>query len=180
MQTYIAFLRAINIGGRVVKMERLRALFESLGFADVTTFIASGNVIFKTNAKDSHALERKIEQLLHKSLGYEVTTFLRTNAEVFSVATYKPFSDADLKSAQALNVGFLTKPLDKKAWKILEGLETDIDAFHTRDREFYWLCKKKQSESTFSNARFEKATGQRATFRGINTILRLSAKYQLG
>ncbi len=46
MPTYVAFLRAINVGGHNVKMEVLRALFEAQGYADVATFIASGNVIF--------------------------------------------------------------------------------------------------------------------------------------
>jgi hypothetical protein len=41
----------------------------------------------------------------------------------------------------------------------------------------YWLCRKKQSESTFSNARFEKTLGGRATFRGVKTIVKLAAKY---
>ena len=61
MARYAAFLRAINVGGHVVKMEVLRAAFEDLGFAGVETFIASGNVIFETRAKDLVAVERKIE-----------------------------------------------------------------------------------------------------------------------
>ena len=56
MPRYVAFLRAINVGGHVVKMERLRALFEDLGFAKVETLIASGNVIFETRAEDAGAL----------------------------------------------------------------------------------------------------------------------------
>jgi uncharacterized protein (DUF1697 family) len=56
-------------------------------------------------------------------------------------------------------------------------MRTSIDDFHVNGREMYWLCRKKQSESTFSNARFEKALGGRATFRGVNTIVKLAAKY---
>ena len=57
MPRYIAFLRAINVGGHTVKMDRLREIFESLGFANVETFIASGNVVFETTAGDTAALE---------------------------------------------------------------------------------------------------------------------------
>ena len=75
MPRFFAFLRAINVGGHNVTMEKLRGLFEALGHKDVETFIASGNVIFASKSKDRGALERKIENSLRKSLGYEVTTF---------------------------------------------------------------------------------------------------------
>ena len=63
MFRFIAFLRAINVGrGRTVKMRSLRQVFESLGFSEVATFIASGNVVFETRTKKSQMLERKIER----------------------------------------------------------------------------------------------------------------------
>ena len=78
MFRFIAFLRAINVGGgRTVKMQSLRQVFESLGFSRVTTFIASGNVVFETTTKKTRALERKIERALKTALGYEVRTFVR-------------------------------------------------------------------------------------------------------
>ena len=73
MTQYFAFLRAINVGGRVVKMDRLRQIFESLGFSGVETFIASGNVVFETSSNNVKTLERKIENALREALGYEVT-----------------------------------------------------------------------------------------------------------
>jgi len=175
MPKYVAFLRAINVGGRVVKMEKLRALFESLGFVDVRTFIASGNVAFETTSDDAEALEGEIESLLKKELGYEVTTFLRTDSEVKSVASRKPFSEADLKQAGAFVVGFLYNPLGAKAKAALMKFKTEIDDFKAVGREVYWLCRHKQSESTFSNAVFEKKLSVRATFRGMNTMQRLAA-----
>ena len=69
--------------------------FEALGLKDVETFIASGNVIFTAPPGSRAALERKIERHLHGVLGYEVKTFLRTEAEVAAIAGYKPFSDAE-------------------------------------------------------------------------------------
>ena len=72
---FIALLRAINVGGHNVKMDRLRKLFESLGLSNVETFIASGNVIFDSLVESAETLEEKIERHLRESLGYEVATF---------------------------------------------------------------------------------------------------------
>jgi uncharacterized protein (DUF1697 family) len=177
MPKQVAFLRAINVGGHTVSMDTLRRAFEAIGLKDVETFIASGNVVFTAPPGKTAALERKIEKRLHESLGYEVRTFIRTEAEVAAIAGYKPFADAHLRSAQALNVAFLGDPLEPAAVKLLMAMRTSIDDFHVNGREMYWLCRKKQSESTFSNARFEKALGGRATFRGVKTIVKLAAKY---
>jgi uncharacterized protein (DUF1697 family) len=177
MPRYVAFLRAINVGGHVVKMDKLRELFASLGFSRVETFIASGNVIFETGSKATASLEGKIESCLCKALGYEVATFVRTDAEVAATAQYKPFRDADLKSAGAFCVGFLAEPLGRESERMLMEFKTAIDDFHTHGREIYWLCQTRQGESTFSNVSMEKRLGIRATFRGINTIVRLAAKY---
>ncbi len=91
MSRYIAFLRAINVGGHTVKMEYLRQLFESFGFSEVETFIASGNVIFRTTAKDTTALESEIASGLQNALGYEVATFIRTDAELVQITAYQAF-----------------------------------------------------------------------------------------
>ena len=141
MSRYIAFLRAINVGGHTVKMDVLRQLFEALGFTNVETFIASGNVIFETSAKNVRALERQIEQQLHAVLGYEVATFIRTDAELTAIANYQPFTPSALKMAQALNVAFLADVLDAASQRKLLALKTDIDDFHVHGREVYWLCR---------------------------------------
>ena len=180
MPRYLAFLRAINVGGHNVKMDALRQLFESLGFSAVETFIASGNVIFETTARNPPTLEAKIEAELRKSLGYAVDTFLRTPAELAAIAAYRPFPQARLDAAGALNVAFLAAPLDAAAKRKLAGFKTEIDDFTAHAREVYWLCLKKQSESTFSNAVFEKALGVRATWRGISTVQKMAAKYATG
>jgi uncharacterized protein (DUF1697 family) len=173
---YIAFLRAINVGGRVVKMEVLRRHFASLGYANVESFIASGNVIFESRKKEV-SIKAEIEACLRDALGYEVATFIRTPAGVDAIAQYQPFQAAAMKSAVALCVGFLDQPLDATARAALASMKTAIDEFHTHGREVYWLCRNRQSESTFSNARFERILKVRATFRGINTVTRLAATY---
>jgi uncharacterized protein (DUF1697 family) len=177
MPRYVAFLRAINVGGHTVKMDYLKTLFEELGFSKVETFIASGNVIFESSSKATKALEQKIEKHLLESLGYAVATFIRTDAQVSAIASYKPFDEKVLASAQALNIAFLSTLLSASSVKTLMTLKTEIDDFHVHETEIYWLCKKKQSESTFSNAIFERKLELQATFRGANTIARLAAKY---
>jgi uncharacterized protein (DUF1697 family) len=178
MPRYIAFLRAINVGGRhSVKMDFLRHLFESLGFSNVETFIASGNIVFETTAKNAQVLEREIESKLREALGYEVATFIRTCAELAAVANYKPFSQPDLDGAVALNVAFLAGGLDEQSSQKLMALRTDIDDIHIHEREVYWLCRKKQNDSKISNAVLEKVLGQKSTLRGANTVRKMAAKY---
>ena len=177
MIRYIAFLRAINVGGHTVKMEHLRQLFESLDLSNIETFIASGNVVFEAKSKDAKSLEKKIEVRLQEELGYEVATFIRTEAELAEIANYKPFRQADLNAAAAFNIGFLTEPLDDRSKQKLMALRTEIDDFHVHGREIYWLCQRKQSESTFSNAVLEKALGIKSTLRGVNTIRKMAEKY---
>jgi uncharacterized protein (DUF1697 family) len=178
MPRYIAFLRAINVGGNnIVKMDFLRHLFESLGFSNVETFIASGNIVFETTSKNARVLEREIENRLREALGYEVATFIRTDTELAAIANYKPFGQSDLDGAVALNIAFLADWLDDKSSQKLMAMRTDIDDFHLHGREIYWLCRKKQSGSKISNAVLEKAFGQRSTLRGANTVKKMAAKY---
>ena len=176
MARLFAFLRAINVGGHTVTMPTLRAAFEGLGFDEVETFIASGNVIFTAKATRLPALERAIEDRLEKTLGYEVKTFIRTADELVAIARYKPFAEAKIRAAGAFCVGFIAQPLEAAGKRSLLGLKTAIDDFHTHDREVYWLCKTRQAESKFSNNVFEKTVGVRITFRGANTVAKLAAK----
>jgi len=177
MPRYVAFLRAINVGGHIVKMDDLRTLFESMKFKQVETFIASGNVIFETSLKPVADLQTKIQDCLHKALGYQVATFLRTDAEVAAIARSTPFPDAAIASAAAFCVGFLDAPLTTDAERRAMTFRTAVDDFRVHGSELYWLCQLKQSESTFSNVLFEKTLGLRATFRGMSTIRKLAATY---
>jgi uncharacterized protein (DUF1697 family) len=178
MSKYIAFLRAINVGGHNVKMDALLQLFESLGFSNVETFIASGNVIFDAKAGNVKILEKKIETCLYQALGYEVATFIRTDTELVEIAKYKPFPQPQVDAAAALNIGFLAEALDEALKPKLMSLQTDIDSFHVHGREIYWLCEKKQSESKISNVAIEKALGVKSTLRGVNTVNKLAEKLE--
>jgi uncharacterized protein (DUF1697 family) len=177
MHRYFAFLRAINVGGHTVTMETLRRLCESFGLSNVETFIASGNLIFQTDNPDPAALELKIASGLQRDLGYEVTTFIRSDAELAGIAAYQAFAQSERNTAEAFNIAFLSGSLDDTARKKLMSLTSTIDRFVPHGREIYWLCRKKQSESTFSNAVLEKTLGVRSTLRGGNTIQKMVARY---
>jgi len=180
MSRFIAFLRAINVGGHTVKMDALRQLFESMGFTKVETFIASGNVVFESETKDTRELEEMIEDRLHESLGFPVVPFIRTESELAGIARYQPFPQAALDAAQALNIAFLADSPDEAAQARLLALRTEIDDFLSHGREVYWLCRKKQSESTFSNAVLEKILHTQSTLRGAATVQKMAAKYPPG
>lgn len=169
MTRFAAFLRAINVGGRTAKKDDLRTTFERLGFANVETFIASGNVVFETGSKA--ALEKKIEAALEETLGYDVATFVRTLAEVSKVAVTSPFHVED---ESRLYVGFTSgKPLASA----LASLESDDHAFRIDGREVYWLCRIPMSESKVTNGTIEKKLGMPVTFRNRNTIQRIAEKW---
>jgi uncharacterized protein (DUF1697 family) len=178
MTRCFAFLRAVNVGGyHAVAMERLRELFHSFGFSGVETFLASGNVIFDAEAGHAAELEPVIEAGLRKSLGYDVATFLRTEAELRAVAGFVPFSESRLVQAAALNVAFLKEVPGEERVRRLFALRTEIDDFRVHGREVYWSCLRKQSDSKFSNAALEKALGQPSTLRGVATVRKMTEKY---
>jgi uncharacterized protein (DUF1697 family) len=130
-----------------------------------------------SGSRDPAALQRKIEAHLAKPLGYDVFAFVRTDAEVAAIARYHPFGQKEMESAVAFNVAFLAEPMDAAAARSVLTFKTEIDDFHVHGRDVYWLCRKKQSESTFSNEAFAKTPKRRATFRGMNTIKKLAAKH---
>ena len=173
MPELIAFLRAINVGGHNVKMDALRELFIELGCTNVETFIASGNVIFESKARNTKTLENRIAQHLHKSLGYEVATFIRTVAEVKAIAQYHPFTEAEPNFA----VGFLTEPLSLEMTNILLTYRNEMDDLSVYNREVYWLPRTNQLDSPVSKVGLEKIIKAKATVRGINTVRKLAAKY---
>ena len=175
---YIAFLRAINVGGHNVKMDALLKLFQALEFSNVETFIASGNVIFETRVADAPAVERQIEQHLHATLGYKVPTILRTPSQLARIASYQPFPP-DLLSVEgsSLYIAFLQATPDPSLEQRLAALRTPVDEFHLHGREIYWFCLTRLSESLVSGPQFEKTIGAPSTLRNSTTVQKLAAKY---
>jgi uncharacterized protein (DUF1697 family) len=178
MPKYVAFLRAINVGGHTVKMDHLRSLFEALGFSNVETFIASGNVIFDSKSKSTKALEKKIESFLQQTLGYAVATFIRSTTELIAIAGYRPFSDSELNAeGHILYVGFMADSPGSTVRENLPSLVTKVDDVHLEGREVYWLCRTKFGDSEISGALLAKTLGMPLTLRNVTTIKKLAAKY---
>jgi len=177
MPLLFAFLRAINAGpGRIVRMKVLRKAFESLGFAGVTTFLGSGNVVFETRANDIGMLKRKIERRLQRALGYRVPVFIRTPAELKEIAALEPFEDSEIHGAD-LNIILLADNLDERSKEKLLALGTKTDGFHVRGREIYWWRRKKPGTSLFATVPLAKVLYMPFTIRGTNTIRKLVAKW---
>jgi len=176
MPRFIAFLRAINVGGHTVKMADLRVLFEALGHTHVETFIASGNVIFDTVETDPNVLEASIMQHLHASLGYAVETFLRTPAGLADVAQYAPFA-AFPSAGGTLSIGFLRAAPSAESQQRMLALATPTDALHIHGRELYWHCLTRVSDSTLSGAHIERVLKQPTTVRNSTTVSKIAAKY---
>lgn len=108
---YIALLRAINVGGRTVKMQRLREVFTGLGLDDVRSYINSGNLFFDTYEADRAALTARIEAALHDALGYNVPVFLRTVDELQAVVDSDAFSATELTDELRFCVVFTAEPI---------------------------------------------------------------------
>ena len=178
MFRFIAFLRAINVGGgRTVRMQSLRQVFESLGLSGVTTFIASGNVVFETTSKKTRALERKIERALKAALGYEVRTFVRRDDELVKIANYRPFPRSNFDDTWQSNIIFLADDLTAKLKQNMQALRTKTDVFKVHGKEIYWQRRRKQNQTLFSTVPLEKILGPAFTVRGTNTIKRIVLKY---
>jgi uncharacterized protein (DUF1697 family) len=179
MTRYVAFLRAINVGGHTVKMDRLRKLFESMAFSNVETFIASGNVIFDARSSDTAALERRVELDLEKALGYEVGTFIRSVDELAAVAAHQPFGDHETLAGQVVSVAFLKNRPDPAFRRKIDALNGTADGFQVHGREVYWLCRGGRTSDSPAGLPFGKVLGSGGTMRNATTVRKLAAKYLL-
>jgi uncharacterized protein (DUF1697 family) len=159
-------------------MDHLRNLFVSMGFANVETLIASGNVIFDSKSRVPSALEQKIEKRLREALGYEVTTFIRTVPEVAEVVCYPCFAGSELeKPGNILYVGFMSKVPASAGKKKLALLADKVNDFCVHEREVYWLRRTGVGESEYSGGLIEKTLGVPVTFRNSTTVRKIVAKY---
>jgi uncharacterized protein (DUF1697 family) len=178
MNSYVAFLRGINLGNRRIKNPELKQHFEEIGLEEVATFRASGNVVFSDPSGEAESkLQKRVERELDERLGYDVAVFLRSFEEVAAIAAQKPFSKKALeKSKGKLQVQFLPKKPAAKAKK--EGLAqaTDEDPMSIDGRELYWLPSVGLSETDVDLKPIEKALG-RGTMRTMGTVEAIAVKY---
>ena len=176
---YAAFLRGINVGGHRVKMDRLRTMLEELGLADVSTFLASGNVMFSSDSDDPKGLRDGIEAHLERGLGYEVPVFLRSPAELEQIVAFRPpESTGQVPSSVGSHYVILLDPnVRQEVRSKLSLLASDSDRFHFADSEVHWLMNGKLSESQLFDRELDRAMrGIRHTMRNMNTLSRMAVR----
>ena len=175
MNKYVAFLRAINVGGHtIIKMTDLKQMFESLGLKNVHTYIQSGNVIFESDEDDTASLETQIESQVEKVTGYKTKLFVRTIREVQSIASKCPFT---AKANETVHIGFLKEKPDKKHQGALLTFKSDADDFAVKGREVYNL-RHDRDKSIFSNNFIEKILKMPGTTRNLTVIQKIAEKYK--
>jgi uncharacterized protein (DUF1697 family) len=175
MTRYVAFLRAINVGGHVVKMDRLRKIFDTLGVSNVATFIASGNVLFESG-QSPDVLEAAIEKTLRRELGYDVATMVRRLEEVEAVVSHVKKQGIMPGEGVMLYIGFLKSAPTASAAKAVAALSNHVDVLAVHRRELYWHCRKSFSESTVTGGKLERLLAVPATVRNFTTVQKLAAR----
>jgi uncharacterized protein (DUF1697 family) len=178
VERYVAFLRGINLGNRRVKSPELIGHFEAIGFEDVATFRASGNVVFVDPEGDTEAkVGARVEAGLEEALGYEVATFLRSAKEVAAIAARDPFDAKAIKASKGKpQVVLLGRKPSAKAKKALETITPDGDLMAVEGRELHWLPTVGLSETDLDTKALDAAVGK-GTTRTAGTIAAIAAKY---
>ena len=179
MPRYVAFLRAINVGGaHIVRMTTLCRAFEAMGFSEVSSYIASGNIIFTSRVRDVGKLEDRIEEGLMRALGHEVTPFVRALPDLARIAAFQPFPPARIAASDQLGVIFLAGPLDAETTEALMALQAPTDEFRVAGAEIYWLRHRGAGGEVYSTAPFDKILDQPFTIRSAGTVNKIVEKYQ--
>ncbi len=178
MPRYVAFLRAVNVGGsRTVKMDVLRHVFIAIGFTGVVSYIASGNIIFEAPVRSVAHLELRIERALLEALDYEVTPFVRTGRELSRIAAFQPFPASRIGEGDQLGVIFLSAPPDPRVIAALEGVASGMEEFRASDREIYWLRHTASQPATYAAVPLDKVLSGPFTIRSINTVRNIAEKF---
>jgi len=173
---YVAFLRAVNVGGRIVKMEQLKKIFEDLKLKNVKTFIQSGNVIFETAEKDKNILTQKIEKKLKASLNYEVLVMLRTDKELAGIVKNNPFKNEEIDNDTRVYIAFLYNEPGKETKNILSSLNNKNETFLLKNSEVYCKVRKDEKKSSyFSILLLEKKLGIPLTTRNQTTVNKIKS-----
>jgi uncharacterized protein (DUF1697 family) len=172
MIRYAAFLRGINVGGVTVKMDKLKKAFEALGFANVKTLLASGNVLFTAPSSTESALAKKIEKKVATDFGREIGVLVRKIEELQRLAKADPFAGIKVTPQTRLYVTFLSEK-NKSSLKIpYETPDKNFRIIRANGRE---VCSSIPTLSPTSRtvdlmSILEKEFGRKITTRNWNTI----------
>jgi len=174
MKTYIALLRGINVGGRnKVKMDTLKAVLEKLGLIEVTTYIQSGNVVFKSNIIDKAGLEKKIETTIESNFKFKVTVLITTKNDLSKILEASPFKNPEDIEAKQLYYALLKdKPLKINEQTLLQENYPN-EQFLVTHNCVYLNCLKGAGKAKLTNNIVENKLKVSATTRNHRTILKL-------
>jgi uncharacterized protein (DUF1697 family) len=171
MPVYIAMLRGINVSGqKIVKMERLRASFESRGFTGVRTYVQSGNVVFNVEKISAAGLAAKLKKIVLDDFGFEVSILVRTPVELTKIVQGNPFGKLADIPEDRMYVTFLSEPAPKEAGELLKSLAARTERFSVCGREIYLHCPDGYGRTKFSNNAIEKKLSLQATTRNWRTV----------
>ena len=173
MTTRVGFLRAVNLGKRTVKMAHLVEIVESLGHESAWTHINSGNVIF--DASGSRAdVEHGLETAFEAALGFEVTTFVRTPAQLKAAVAPKPFEVAEGDTYFLTLLKARPTVAERRA---LEALSNDFDTLVVDGLDVHWRMHGKSTDTLVKTKDWEQVVGRhRSTSRNMTMLRKLVAK----
>jgi uncharacterized protein (DUF1697 family) len=138
MVVIVSMLRGVNLGAHNrVKMEELRALYESLKLREPQTYVQSGNVIFKTDERDLTKLARRIESAIAKKFGFHTDVMLRSTAELRDVVRRNPFAKRRGIEPSKLLVTFLASDPGEEARAKVRAIKTEPEELWIDGREAY-------------------------------------------
>lgn len=171
MNTYIALLRGINVGGhKKVPMAELRELLSKSGYKNVQTYIQSGNVVLETSEKSTQKIEETIKKGILDYFGFEVSVLVKTGHELKRIFDDSPFSEEKKKASYFMMLHDTPEEnlVKVASEKIYEGEEYKI----IKDC-IYFFCDKGYGQSKFDANYFERKLKTFATARNYNTMVKL-------
>lgn len=171
MERYIAFLRGINVSGqKLIKMEALRKVMTDNGFADVKTFIQSGNVIFNTVITDANHLILVIEDLIEQHFGFRTDVILRKHSEIESVLSSLELSKLNSEKGSKCYITFAKKEFSVLPELPLFSKNHDVEIIYHNGKDFISVSTAFKGIYGFPNSFIEKLNGIPATTRNPNTL----------
>jgi uncharacterized protein (DUF1697 family) len=174
MPVVVSLLRGVNVGGhKLIKMEALRGLYESLGLQEVQTYVQSGNVVFRTKERSLPPLAKRIEDAIEKSAGFRPCVVLRSTAEMREAIAKNPFADREGIEPGKLLVTFLASAPDAEDLKKALEISTEPEELRIHGREAYIYFPNGMGRPKMSWPRIEKALKTSGTGRNWNTVTKL-------
>ena len=172
MNTYVALVRGINVGGKSLPMKEFVSILDDLGAGDVKTHIQSGNAVFQSKSDDAPHLASKIGSEIKKRRGFEPRVLVLRLEDVEEAIAANPFPEAESDHA-TLHLGFLTSVPDDPDFERLESLKKDSERFRLIDRVFYLHVPEGVGRSKLA-ANAERLLGVAMTDRNWRTVRKIT------